>query len=420
MSDEIVSQPPAVFSSKERAALVARALSEAARRASFSTRRRRTMAGGVRRHRGAQVSRLIRIWTFVGIVVVPGLVVAGYLYLVAAPQYVAEARFTVRGGVPPAITDMGQLGGAPTMLIVQDTQVLLQFVLSRAMVEHLDRAVGYQGLFQGSSIDWLSRLQPHQAIEKVVRYWKKHVSLSVELPSGIVVLDVRAFTPDDAVRIADAVLEASEQLVNGMNDKMREDAVTLAQTERQKAETHLVATRAALERARNEEGTLSASDESRSITKLVETVQGERLKMQQEYDSQRRYVREDAPQLRNLHTKIDAAQKEIDALRAQVTRSPSSNTEVRPVLSGSMTRLDAANLENGIAEKIYAMSLAALEQARLASESKLMYINTFVRPVAAQESDFPKRGLDLLIFTGAAVGAWLVMVGGLSLARNVV
>ncbi len=66
------------------------------------------------------------------------------------------------------------------------------------------------------------------------------------------------------------------------------------------------------------------------------------------------------------------------------------------------------------------MSLAALEQARLASESKLMYINTFVRPVAAQESDFPKRGLDLLIFTGAAVGAWLVMIGGLSLARNVV
>ena len=421
MSDEIISQPPAVFSSKERAALVARALSEAARRARFSTKRRRSLTvGGVRQRRGARVLRLLRIWTFIGIVAVPSLIFAGYLYLVATPQYTAEARFTVRGGIPPAINNMGELSGAPTMLIVQDTQVLLQFILSRAMVEDLDRTIDYQSLFQDSAIDWLSRLQSHQAIEKVVDYWKKHVSLSVELPSGIVLLTVRAFSPEDAVKIANGVLEASEQLVNQMNDKMREDAVKLAQSERQKAETSLATTRANLERARNQEGVLSASEQSTSITKLVEKVQGERLKMQQDYDSQRRYVRADAPQLRNLQTKIDAAQTEIDALKAQVTTSPTSTAGAKPVLSGSMTRLDAANLENGIAEKIYGLSMAALEQARLASESKLMYINTFVQPVAAQQSEYPKRGLDLLIFAGAAIGIWLGVVGSLALARNFV
>ena len=421
MSDEIISQPPSVFSSRERAALVARALSEAARRARFSTKRRRSLtAGGLRQRRQTRVLRLLRIWTFIGIVAVPSLVFAGYLYLVATPQYTAEARFTVRGGLPPSMSNTGQLAGAPTMLIIQDTQVLLQFIRSRAMVESLDRSIDYQSLFQDPSVDWLSRLQSHQAIEKVVDYWKKHVALSVELPSGIVLLTVRAFSPDDAVKIANSVLEASEQLVNQMNDKMREDAVKLAQSERQKAEANLATTRANLERARNQEGILSASDASKSVTKLVEKVESERIKMQQEYDSQRHYVRGDAPQLRNLQTKIDAAQKEIDALKAQVTRSPTSAGGVKPVLSGSMTRLDAANLDNGIAEKIYGLSLAALEQAHLASEGKLMYINTFVQPVAAQQSEYPKRILDLLIFAGAAIGIWAAVSGGLTLARNIV
>ena len=72
MSEEVVGQVPTVFSSKERAALVARALSEAARRARFSTKRRRSLtAGGLRARRGERLIRLLRIWTFIGIVAVP-------------------------------------------------------------------------------------------------------------------------------------------------------------------------------------------------------------------------------------------------------------------------------------------------------------------------------------------------------------
>ena len=104
MSDEIVGQTPAVFSSKERAALVARALSEAARRARFSTKRKRSLtSSGVRQRRGARVLRLLKIWSFFGIVAVPVVVYAGYLFFIATPQYTAEARFTVRGGMPAGI-----------------------------------------------------------------------------------------------------------------------------------------------------------------------------------------------------------------------------------------------------------------------------------------------------------------------------
>ena len=419
MSDEIVSQVPAVFSSKERAALVARALSEAARRARFSTKRRQSLTtGSLRERRGAQLLRVLRVCTFLGIVLVPSALFAGYIFLVASPQYTAEARFTVRGGLPSSIDQMGKEIGAPSLLIIQDTQVILNFMQSRAMVEDLNRTIDYESLVENPAIDWLSRLKPHQAIERVLRYWTKHVSVSVQMPSGIVVFTVRAFSPGEAVRISKAALDASDQLVNDMNEQMRNDAVSLADTERKRAAARMATTRGNLERARNEEGMLSADEESKGITTLIEQVQTDTLKMQQEYDSQRRYVSADAPQLKNLQTKIDASQKEVAALRAKMTRSGATAAASKAVLSGSMSRLDLANLENSIAEKIYATSLTALEQARIAGESKLMYINTFVQPVAAQQAEYPKRALDMLIFVLSAIGVWIVVAGGVTLARN--
>ncbi len=423
MGDEIIStQVPAVFSSKERAALVARALSEAARRARFSTKRRRG-SGGARARRGAHLLKLLRIWTFLGLVAIPSLAFAGYIFLVASPQYEAEARFTVRGGLPAGMESLGKGINVPTALIIQDTQVILQFMKSRAMVESIDRSAGYESLFEGDTIDWLSRLRPHQAVEKVVKYWQRHMTISVQLPSGICTFTVRAFTPDDAVNVARAALEASEHVVNDMNGKMREDAMALADSERKRAQGNLSTARAALERARNKEGMLNAKEQSTGVNKLIADVQSQLIKMQQDYDSQRHYVRADAPQLRNLQTRIDASQKEIDALKAQLTRSPDAkgadqSAEGRGPLSGSMSRLDYAQLEDQIAEKIYAVSLAAVEQAHIASETKAMYINTFVQPVAAQLSEFPKRGLSMAAFFFAVLAIWAVAIGGLTLARS--
>ncbi len=415
MSEEVVGQTPAVFSSKERAALVARALSEAARRARFSTKRRRSLtAGGLRARRGERLIRLLRIWTFIGIVALPCLAFGAYIFFVASPQYVAEARFTVRGGM----SALSEGKGVPTALIVQDTQVILNYIKSRAMVEALNRSVHFEDLYENDDIDWFSRLAPHKPIEKVVKYWIKHSKLSVQMPSGIVEFTVRAFSPEEAVKVSNAALDASEQLVNQMNDKMREDAVQLADTERQRSQEALADTRANLQKIRNEEGMLDAKQQGTAVMQLISTVEEEKIKLQQEYDSNRRYVRPDAPQMRNLQTKLDAAQKQLDALKAQVTRSPNTKNDGSKVLSGSTSRLDYANLENQIAEKIYGGSVAALEKARILSESKLLYLNAFIRPVEAQQSEYPKRGLDMLLFALASIAVWGVTLFGISLARH--
>ena len=418
MSDEGLTQAPAVFSSKERAALVAKALSEAARRARFSTKRRRSMtASGFRARRGERLFKLLRILSFIVVVVVPSLAAAGYLLFIASDQYTAEARFTVRGGMPPSMDSIGALTGAPPVLIIQDTQIIMNYLVNRGVVEALNKSIGLEHLYQDPHADFFSRLKPNPSIEAMVKYWKRHLDLSVQVPSGIVEMTVKAFSPDAAVKVADGALAASEALVNDMNDKMRNDAVALAEMERQRAQDNLARARAALERARNEEGILNANTASLAVSELMTQVQGQRLKLQQDYDAQRRFVRADAPQLKNLQTRIDAATIEVTKLQGQMTQSsPGGGKDT--TLSGSISRLDYASLENVIAEKIYAGSLAALEHVRLASETKLMYINAFVQPVAAQDATYPKRPLDMLIVVAACMAVWGLVLGLLTLARG--
>lgn len=419
MTDEGVNQTPTIYSSKERAALVAKALGEAARRARFSTKRRKSMtSGGFRARRGERLFKLLRFWSFILVFVVPTVLGAIYFGLIASDQYTAEARFTVRGGLPPAIDSIGSLTGAPSILIIQDTQIIINYIESRALVETLQKEVDVEALYQRSSVDYFSRLETDLPIEKVVKYWKKHIELSVQMPAGIVVFTVKAFTPKDAVKIADAALASSEDLVNRMNDQMRNDAVSLANAESRRSLDHLAIARADLEKARNSEGMLSAEEQSSALTGLMTKLRGEMIKMQQDYDSQRRYVRADAPQLRSLQSKIQAANGELAKLQAQATDAKSAADGTSRVLSGSMSRLDYANLESEIAEKIYAGSLAAVEHAKLASETKLMYINTFVKPVAAEEAKYPRRGLDILLVALACFALWGAIVGALAVART--
>ena len=58
-------------------------------------------------------------------------------------------------------------------------------------------------------------------------------------------------------------------------------------------------------------------------------------------------------------------------------------------------------------KKLYSSAVTALERARLLSESKMLYINSFVLPVLPQEARYPRR---FLIICGIAVVSLLLGV----------
>jgi capsular polysaccharide transport system permease protein len=411
--------PP--VSALDRAQAVSKALADAARRARFSFRARSAYRGGSFEARaGAKLMRIATIVLFVSIVAIPNVVVSLYYSLIASDQYVSEAKFTVSSGAIPSMDRLGSITGVPPMLIVQDTQVVTSYIDSRAMVEELERLVGLRDLYGSHAIDWWSRFRKDRPIEKFTDYWEKMCDTSISFPSGIVTLTVRAFNPDDTKRVADAVVQQSETLINDLNDRMRNDTVLAAERDMGRAAQDLAQARIQMEFERNAEGLIDVGQASNAITDLISGLEGDLLKAQQQYQTELQYVTADAPQMQVLSSRIAAMESQLAELKGQLTSQTDQTVSATAdkALSGKMTKFAELDLNERIAEKRYSLSAASVEAAQMLSERKMLYLHEIVAPALPQDPEYPKRWLDIGMTFLASLLAWAVAVGAMNFVRN--
>jgi capsular polysaccharide transport system permease protein len=308
----------------------------------------------------------------------------------------------------------------PPILIVQDTQVVTSYINSRAMVEMLERLVGLRDLYSSRAIDWWSRFRKNKPIEKFTDYWEKMCDTSISFPSGIVTLTVRAFSPEDTKRIADAVVQQSETLINDLNDRMRNDTVLAAERDMGRAAQDLAQARIQMEFERNAEGLIDVGQTSNAITDLISGLEGDLLKAQQQYQTELQYVTADAPQMQVLNSRIAAMQNQLAELKGQLTSQTDQTVSATAdkALSGKMTKFAEFDLNERIAEKRYELSVAAVEATRMLSERKMLYLHEIVAPALPQDPEYPKRWLDVgMTFLASLIG-WGVAVGAMNFVRN--
>ncbi|PPD14889.1 MAG: lipopolysaccharide biosynthesis protein [Methylobacterium sp.] len=402
----------------ERARFVSQALSDAARRARFSSKARRNLSGGgFAARKGAVAFRWMTIISFWLIVAIPGALAVAYFGFVASDQYRVDVQFTVAGGEPVLVDGLTAITGIPSITIIQDIQIVTNFLQSRAAVEKIQAKIDLRAKYSTEEADWLARFNPTKPIEKFVRYWQKMTEVSIKLPGGIVDFKVRAFTPQDAKDIAEAALRVAEELINDINQRQNTDAMRNAEIEVERASKRLMDARLALEEARNSAGILDVTSTITSLNTLINELRSGMLKMQQEYQAQLRVVSETAPQMRNLRSRIEAMNTQIAELEARLT-STRRNATPDGTLALSMTRFAVLDMERQIAERIYAGSVSTLEVARITAERKRMYLNTFVLPSLPQEAQYPRRILfSLAVIVGLLV-VWGVIIGLAGVVRN--
>jgi capsular polysaccharide transport system permease protein len=399
----------------ERARRLSDALSEAARRARFSSRSRRRL-GGYRDHPSDRLFKAFAILSFILIAAIPSATCFVYFAFVATDQFEARFKFAVARAESPEPDTFGAVSGMPALAILQDTQIVVNHLDSRAAVEALDRTLNLREKYSSMDVDWFARFSADEPIEKFVRYWRSKVEASVTMPSALVQVRVRAFSASDALDISKALVEMSETLVNDLNDRMNRDTIAQAQVELSRAGERLREARIALQKARNEAGLLDALTAAQGTNQLINETQSALLKLEGEYVTQIRSVSPEAPQIISLRARIDGVRRQLIDLRAKVASQNPINDD--PTYSALMTRFSELELERQIAERLYAAAFASLERARFVAEAKRMYLNVFIQPTLPEESEYPKRVLYICLGVLGALGMWLGVVAGGSLVRN--
>lgn len=349
------------------------------------------------------------IWlTFVLFVLLPSAAAVAYYGILAADQFTVETRFVVRS-LDPSTADETRIGSGATMAVgqlvvprsaTQNAYVVTQYIRSRGMVVALQAEIDLDTLFRRPEADPLARLKTGASVEDVVNYWGGMVRADVDAPSGIVIVRVRAFRPQDALLIARSITRQSEQLVNQMTERARQDTMRVAEEEVRRAEQQVRDSLAALREARDSEGTIDPTRAADETSTLLLQLMAEKIRLESELFAASRTLARDAPTVRFLATRVDIVGNQIVELRARLT-GEGANT-----VAASFRRFDELEIQRQLSEKLLSLAEDALERARLNAERQNVYLMTFVLPSLPADSDYPPRLIYCLLFPLGFLAAW--------------
>jgi len=371
------------------------------------------LAAGPRLEFTSRFGRLLAI-SFLAIVVVPTVLTAIYFAFIATDRYVSEARFAVRSGDRSALdvlaggTELGKLSQA------QDTLIVTEYVKSRALVEALQNDLNLKAIYSRDDVDYLSSIGGDASIEDLVSYWNWRTSTSVEMPSGIITLQVSAFTPEDAQTLARAVVARSEALVNQMSERANSDELKQAEAEFARAEQKLKDIYGAMRDLRNREGVLDPGMNAEALNELLTELRKTRLQIEGDLIVARETLREDSPVVRQLKAKLEAIDSQIAKITAQLT----ATTGDEGAVSDQMGAFEDMELKRQVAQDQYAAAALALENARIAADRQRIYLSTFVQPELAQEALYPLRLWTTLAVALGLLVIWTAFAGLARFARN--
>ena len=368
----------------------------------------RTVVFDHRQSTDAPPRRRSSLWWFslLIIVAVPAAIAAAYYFLIATDQYVAEFRFALRSAEPerhdPALFLQESI--APSVIGV-DSYALVQYLASRAIIDDLSATLDLRQIFSRSEADWPARLDLPVSIEELVRYWKRQVDAFFDATNGTIVVRARAFTPQDAFKLAEGILASSERLVNDLSARARRDALRNAEDEVGRAEKRLKSALTRLREYRDKEGIIDPRKTADATIALAGRVRDELVRADTELSTLKHYMRDDAPSIKILEARVQSLEAQRRAVESEVTDTEKTRSEALSRVMGSYEQLES---ERTFSENTYQHALQALDRSRINADRQQVYLATFVQPTLPEEALYPRRLQSFLVVSGVAFAVWII------------
>lgn len=352
-------------------------------------RARSQAAGVVKRLRRERARRLLaRIAIFV---VLPTALAAIYYGWVATDQYESYSHFTVHSAemrAAPALESLLGLTGAPA---TRDTLAVREHVLSRDMLDRLQREHGFIDHYKHSGADFVSRLPADATFEEAYEYYQDKVQVDYDMESGTLTLRVRAFSAERARAFSDAIIRYSEEMVNRLSQREREDQTRYAQAAVDRAESRLKKARQALLTQQQKHADFNPQQTAASAMTLRTELEGQLAQARAELMEAKSYMAKTAP-------RVIALGERVKALSAQVSQEKRRLVDPKHSkgIADSMAEFEAAFVEKEFAQKAYESAMAALELARTQAVQQHRYLAKIANPSLPDESTHPRRALSVL------------------------
>jgi capsular polysaccharide transport system permease protein len=362
---------------------------------------------GFSQHEQSPSSWVSRVpWLFMVVVAAPTLLTCVYYLFIASPLYVSDARFVVRSHSQEMTSPLtpviqGFLGGGGG---VTDAYEVQEYMVSRDAVGDLERSQNLRALLARPGGDFLARFpRPFESrsFENLFRGYKRFVTVGLDPQTSISTLEVKAFRPQDARAVANALLDGGEALVNRLNVQAMTDAVRQATVQVEEARRQGEEAEAALTDFRDREKLIDPDRSSQVDLELLGRLEGQLISMRAERAGLAASAPE-SPQLPLLDRRIAAFSTQLDAERSRTAGQSNS-------LAPKVGEYESLILERDIAAKSLEAAMATLETARIDARRQQLYLERVVSPNLPDKAEEPKKLKSIFTVLVTALVAYGVL-----------
>jgi capsular polysaccharide transport system permease protein len=355
--------------------------------------------------------RLMR-WGLMSIAAAPTLVSAIYYGLWAAPRYVSETQFIVRGvhgaGGAPGLEGLLQALGVARS--TDDSNAVLDYLVSRDAVAGLEAALPLRRIYARAEADAPARFpRPFMSdsFERLYWYYNDRVTVYPDVDTGIITIRAQAFRPDDARAIARQLLLQAEALVNAMNARLESDTVNSAQTAVVEATKLVLAAQDQVSRFRNNQIVVDPAENAVAQLSTITDLSGEVDQVLAQI-AQNNKVSPSNPAIATLKAKADGLAK-------QITEEEKALAGSREAVADKVSVYEHLTLLRSLADASLAAAAAALDGARGDARRQHVFVEEIVAPNLPDEPAEPQRlravGTVFAVSMAGLAVLWLVSVG---------
>lgn len=324
---------------------------------------------------------------FVITVIAPSLMAMVYYGLLASDVYVSESRFVVRMPEKSSGSALGIFLKSTGFATSTDESFTAQSaVMSRDALHVLNQKNAFHDALTRHDVSIFDRFAPlgmHDNFEELFLRFKKQVTIERDAAGNISILRVKAYTPQEAQRFNEQLLEIAEGTVNRLNERGRNDLIRFASKEvdeaKMKAQSAAIALAAFRQRTQIVDPEKQAAIQLQMIAKLQDELiaTGSQIRGLEE-------VAPRNPQIAVLRAKMQELRREIRSESADVAGADKS-------LAAAAVEYQRLELDNQVAAKQLAGALASLEEARNEAHRKQAYVERIAQPNLPDASLEPRR-----------------------------
>jgi capsular polysaccharide transport system permease protein len=222
--------------------------------------------------------------------------------------------------------------------------------------------------------------------------------------TGLIEVEIRAFRPEDAKAIAEALFRHSSTMINELSSIARNDTTRYAKQELEVAVERLKVARQALTRFRNETRIVDPAADLQGQTGLITSLQAQLAEGLIDLDMLSASTRASDPRVENAKLRIAVIERRIEDERRKLG---ASSGEAFADLVG---QFEVLRVDMEFAEKTYFSALSTYDGALSEAGRQSRYLAAYLEPTLAEKPQYPDRVLNMTVLALMLFGIWTIMV----------